>query len=207
MKGHKSFVNQVIPLSSTVIASGSFDKTIRIWDVSTCKQTQLFAEEFSVWSLLRLKHKDVLASSGNGKRITFWNVNTSVKDHTMKCCHCDRNGLTELHEHFIAVSGGDSSSIDVIDTHKYKLVKQIKCNGYIGSSNNVAALCLLNSASFVYCHDGCFCQIDSTCWDVVFKLKIDGEFKGTTVVCTADGKYIVANNDKKGISVFKIKYQ
>ena len=207
LKGHNSFINQVIPLSTTVIASGSFDKTIRLWDINTCKETHSFNEDFSVWSLLRLKSKDVLASSGNGKRISFWNVNALIKEHTMKCCHCDRNGLIELNKHYIAVSGGNSMSIDVIDTHNYKVVKHIECEEYIVQSNNVSSVRCLNNGSFVYCHDGCLCQIEFESCDVVFKVKMEEEFKGTTVVCTANGKYIIANNNKKGISIFTIKYK
>ena len=206
LKGHTSFINQVIPLTTTIMASGSFDKSIRLWDINTYKQTHSFTEDFPVWSLLKLTGKDVVVSSGNKKRISFWNVNALMKEHTMKCCHCDRNGLIELHKHYIAVSGGNSMTIDVIDTYKYKVVKQIECAEYIVGSGGVSSLRKLNNGTFVYCHDGTFCQIEVESCDVVFKIKMEEEFKGTDVVCTMDGKFVIANSGKKGISVFRVKY-
>ena len=206
LKGHNSFVNQVIPLSTTIIASGSFDKSIRLWDINTYKQTHSFTEDFSVWSLLKLTGKDVLVSSGNKKRISFWNMKTLMKEHTMKCCYCDRNGLIELHKHYIAVSGGNSTSIDIIDTHKYKVIKQIECAEYIAGNGGVSSLRSLNNGTFIYCHDGALCQIEVDSCDVVFKIKMEEEFKGTDVVCTMDGKFVIANSGKKGMSVFKVKY-
>ena len=70
LEGHNAPVNQVLQLSTNIIASaGSYDVTIRIWDVNEYKQLYSLKEDFSVYSLLKLKNKKVMVSSGCEKRI------------------------------------------------------------------------------------------------------------------------------------------
>ena len=64
--------------------------------------------------------------------MSFWNTLTFKKKHTVECCYCDFNGLIELPNHCIAVSGRWSSTINVIDTETYEIIKQIQCEEYIG---------------------------------------------------------------------------
>ena len=127
LEGHSFSVNQVIPLSNDVIASGSFDKTIKIWSVTNKKELRTLEENFEVYCLLKSKTKEMLFSSGLGKQVTFWNLKTYKKEHTVNCCIANSyNGLIELSNNYIAVTGGDSSSIDIINTDTYEVFKNIK---------------------------------------------------------------------------------
>ena len=208
LDGHNESVYQVISLSNNVIASGSNDYTIRIWDINSNKEIHSLKEDFIVFSLLKLKNKNVLASSGKGEKITFWNTNTFAKEHSVGCCNCSSsNGLIELPNHYIAVSGGLSTSIDIIDTDNYQLFKQIECNDYIISSGvYYSSLHLLNNETFIYSHNGCFCQVSTNEYEIVFKVKMEDEFEGATVISSSNDKYVVASNNKKGVSIFKIKF-
>ena len=208
LDGHNDSVYQVISLANNIIASGSNDYTVRIWDINSNKEIHSLKEDFIVFSLLKLKNKNILASSGKGEKITFWNTKTFAKEHSVGCCNCSSsNGLIELPNHYIAVSGGLSTSIDIIDTDKYQLFKQIECNDYIVSSGvYYSSLHLLNNETFIYSHNGCFCQVSSVEYEIVFKVKMEDEFEGATVINAANGKYIIASNNKKGISIFRIKF-
>ena len=104
------------------------------------------------------------------------------------------------------MSSGYSSTIDVIDTKTYQRIKQIKCEGYIGSGSYVSSLHLLSNGTFIYSHNECFCQISSTTYEVLYKEKKEKEFYGIAMTSTSNGKYIITDNDNKGISIFKVDY-
>ena len=111
---HNDIVYQVIPLTKDIIASaGSWDKPIKIWNVKEYKEElPPLRENFSVFSLLKLKNKNGIIAGGDGKSVSFWNTKTFRKEHIVKCCNCC--SLLELPNNCVAVSSGGSSSIDVI---------------------------------------------------------------------------------------------
>ena len=140
--------------------------------------------------------------------MSFWNTKTFKKEHIVECCNCrSLNGLIELANRRVAVSGGGSSTIDIIDIEKYERIKQIECEEYIGSSDyGCSSLRLLSNGTFIYTHKGCFCQISSTTYEVFFKDKIEKEFQGCAITSISNGKYIIASNDNKCISIFTVDY-
>ena len=89
----------------------------------------------------------------------MWKVcHSGTQKHTVTCCGClSLNGLIELPNRCVAVNGGSSLTIDVIDTEKYQRIKQIKCEGYINGEGYYSYLHLLSNGTFVYSHLGCFC--------------------------------------------------
>ena len=184
------------------------DKTIRIWDINEYKEIQTLEEGFNVWSLLKLKNQNEMIASGNEWSMSFWNTTTFKKEHIVECCDCTSlNGLIELPNHRVAVSGGLSSTIDVINTETYQLIKQITCEGYIVSGDDgYSSLRLLSNGTFVNSRKGCFCQISSTTYEVLFKDKKEKEFRGETITSILNGKYIIAKNLNKNISIFKVNY-
>ena len=203
-------MRQVIPLTKDIIASGSYDQTIRIWDVNVYKEIQTLEEDFYVLSLLKLKNKNEMVAGGSGYNVSFWNTTTFKKEHTVECCGCfSCNGLIELPNGCVAVSGGSSSTIDVIDTKTYQRIKQIQCEGYIVGSYDYgrSSLHLLSNGTFIYSYNGCFCQISSITYEVLYKDKKEKEFEGDAMTSTSNGKYIIANNWNDGISIFKVDYK
>ena len=137
----------------------------------------------------------------------FWNTTTFKREHSVECCDCiSSNGLIELPNHCIAVSGYSSSTIDIIDTEHYQQVTRIACKGYIETGLPYSSLHLLSNGTFIYSHWGCICQISSTTYEVLFKDKMKGEFKGYAITSSSKGKYIIASNDNRGISIFRVDY-
>ena len=209
LEGHNNGVFQAIPLTKDTIASGSEDKTIRIWNINTYKtELHTLQEDFDVCSLIKLKNKDEMVSGGGGgNSVSFWNIKTFTKVHSVECCYCwSYNGIIELPNNHIAVSGGYSSTIDVIDIMKYQRVKQIECEDYIARGGWYSSLHLLSNGTFIYSHDHCFCQISSTTYEVLYKDKKEKEFGGEAMTSTSNGKYIIADNWNKSISIFKVDY-
>ena len=207
LEGYNSIIHQVIPVTNDIIAFGLFNNTIKIVDVNTYKEILSLDEDFVVCSLLKLKNKEIMASSGYGNSVSFWHTNSFIKECSVECCECNSlNGLIELPNHCVAVSGGGSSTIDVINVEYYQRIKQIKCEGYITSSDFPSSLHLLNNGTFVYSHEGSFCQISSTTYDILFKIKMEEEFLGFALISALNGKYIIANNDQKGITIFKVGF-
>lgn len=209
LQGHTNNVYQVIPLSNGICASGSTDCTIKIWDINAEKEEILsLKEDYGVYSLLKLKDKDEMVSSGYGWSVSFWNTKTFIKEHSVGCCLCwSARGIIELPNHRIAVCGGHSSTIDIIDTEYYQRVKQIEYNGYIVKSDaSWSSLIILNHGTFIYIHDERFCQISSTTHEVLVPIRMWDEFKGDAITIALNGKYIISDNRKCGISVFKVNY-
>ena len=161
-----------------------------------------------MWSLLKLKNKNEMIASGNEWSMSFWNTITFKKESIVECCDCTSlNGLIELPNHCVVVSGGLSSTIDVINTETYQLIKQITCEGYIVSGGDgYSSLLLLSNGTFVYSRKGCFCQISSTTYEVIFKTKMKNECKGHAITSSLNGKYIIADNDNHGISIFRVSF-
>ena len=72
LQGHNDSVDKIIPLTKDIIASaGSFDKTIRVWDVNVFKEIQTLRENFNVYSILKLKIKDEIIAGGFTKSCHF----------------------------------------------------------------------------------------------------------------------------------------
>ena len=211
LEGHKDQISQIIPITNSVIASSSQDWSIIIWNVHSYQLIHKIKENFIVFSLLKLKNKDLLVSAGSGNEISFWNTLTFNKENSVKCCSVwSRHGLIELPNQFIAVNGGLSDSIDIIDTDNYNVYKKIKCEDFIVSSSNsvyFSALNLLTNGTWIYAHEMKFCQVSFKEWDVVFKKEMKDEFSGNAIINMCDGKYIIATNCIKGVSVFKVEFK
>ena len=197
-----------IPLSDNLIVSGAMYGTITVWNVNAYKTIRSLKDNFAACSLLKLTNKNEFVSGENGNSISFWNTNTFIKEHSVPCCACHSNsGLIELSNHYIAVNGGTSLSIDIIDTEHYQRIKQIECKDYIISmEGSVSSLSLLNSEILVYSHHECCCLISKT-YEILHNTKIQGEFEGSAIINSLNGKYIAASNANTGISMFSLNFK
>ncbi|ETO00261.1 WD repeat-containing protein, partial [Reticulomyxa filosa] len=79
--GHTGAVNSIdySTFSGHYICSGSYDKTIRVWDIETTKQIQIFNEHSNCVNCVKFstyyyynQRRNVICSSSNDKTIRFW---------------------------------------------------------------------------------------------------------------------------------------
>ena len=76
LKGHTSAVFCLVVLPNGQLASGSFDKTIKIWDTNTGKEIRtLKGHTNSVYCLVVLPNGQ-LASGSRDQTIKIWDTNT-----------------------------------------------------------------------------------------------------------------------------------
>ena len=78
--GHTSSVSSVMfSLNGQILASGSWDKTIRLWDVNTGRHLQTLAGHTDrVYSVVFSSDGRTLASGSYDKTIRLWNVQTGI---------------------------------------------------------------------------------------------------------------------------------
>lgn len=203
---HSDSVFKIIHLSKDRLASGSADHNIKIWNNSDPYKEIISLEVgFDVYSLLQLKGREMLVNGGLSDEIIFWNLITFTKESSVKCCGANSiNGLIELNNHLIAVNGWSSSSIDIIDSKRYEIVKHIKDLNYIVSQIHFpSTLCLVNENIFIYIRNGCFCEISIKDYKIVYKTLNKEEFKGNAMIVNENAKYFLIPNFQFGISVFE----
>ena len=66
---------------------------------------------------------------------------------------------------------------------------------------------LLMNGTGIYSHEMKFCQVSFKEWDVIFKKEMKDEFSGNAIINLCDGKYIIATNCIKGVSVFEVEFK
>ena len=96
--------------------------------------------------------------------------------------------------------------IHIFDTYTYHRIKQIQCKDYLENYDTFSSLYPLNNGTFIYSHKGYFCQISSTTYEILFKDEVTDEFRGTFIISSSNGKYIIADNENEYISIFRANY-
>ena len=88
LKGHvDSVLNITFSPNGEYLASGSWDNTIRIWDMNTFKEiATLKGHANEVWDIAFSPNGEYLASGGNDKTIKIWDVDAKSKTFG-KCVH------------------------------------------------------------------------------------------------------------------------
>ena len=77
-EGHTSLVTTVIHIPDTkYIISGSYDKTLRIWNYETYEHINtLYGHDNGVSSLTHIKNTKYIVSGSDDKSVKIWNYET-----------------------------------------------------------------------------------------------------------------------------------
>lgn len=105
-KHHKDKICSVIQLLNGKIATGSYDCTIKIWDLISENEKNI-KEEGHVLCLLEFE-ENMLLSGTNKNNINLWNLNTFELSFSFKGHLLWVNSLTKLNNNFFASCSNDN---------------------------------------------------------------------------------------------------
>lgn len=78
LTGHSKKVNCLIQLTDTYVASGSNDKTIKIWDYNNCQCIFTLEGHESEIICINIYDKKTICSLDKKGKIIFWNFKTGL---------------------------------------------------------------------------------------------------------------------------------
>lgn len=207
IKDHTKEVRKVLYISDNRFISSSFDKKVIVWKIenNNFKIIKTIEEELGPSAILQLKDKEIViygGKIGGEKAIMFWDYKTYQRIHHINGVFCgSMNGLIQLPNGLVVAADG-GRAIYIIDPETYKLLKTITNSQYIVYDHKLCSVSLLDGDSFIYVHGNCLCQISVYDYDILFKVKQQNEFIGEALL-TIKGKYIIANHNQKGLSVYE----
>jgi len=130
--GHENSVNAVaFNVDGTLLASASFDQTVKIWKVDTAKLIRTLTEPES-WVLCLAVSPDgkILAAGGYDKTIRFWDFDTGQLLNTVAAAHKAAVATLAFHpNHPLLASGGFDEKVKLWDLKEVKNINLIDTRG------------------------------------------------------------------------------
>jgi WD40 repeat protein len=121
----------------STLASGSFDNTIKLWDVKTGKELQtLTGHSYSVTSVAFSSDGSTLASGSDDETIKLWDVNTGKELHTLTGHSYSATSVAFSSDGSTVASGSDDETIKLWDVKTGKELHTLTGHSY--SVNSVA---------------------------------------------------------------------
>ena len=142
-KGHELAVVAVaISPDSNYIASGSKDKSAKLWEVSTGREVRSYlGHEATVTSLEFTADGTTLITGSNDKSIRFWDVSTGKEFYSIHTDDIITDLAIDPRLHFLVVAGygnsGYGDSITVYDLSSRKILKKISASPDKGLGSGV----------------------------------------------------------------------
>jgi WD40 repeat protein len=124
-KGHTALVSSVAINKQGILASGSFDKSVKLWDVSTGKPLQTLNHGAPVTTIAFSPDGSVLASGGNDNLIKLWNPMDGKTIKEFKGHGGPVQSIAYSSDGGLLVSGGQDKSVRLWDTKEGKELKNL----------------------------------------------------------------------------------
>lgn len=133
LKGHSSWVDAVaISKDGQILVSGSYDNTIKLWDLTTGKSVHtLVGHSSTVHSVAISADKKTVVSGSDDGTIKVWNVATGELIRTVKDSGSERNTTTKVQSVSISqdgrklISGGDDRTVKIWELNTGKLLQTL----------------------------------------------------------------------------------
>lgn len=209
LKGHSSWVDAVaISQDGQILVSGSYDNTIKLWDLPTGESVYtLVGHSSTVHSVAISADKKTVVSGSDDGTIKVWNTSTGKLIRTVKDSASQRNIATKIQSVSISqdgqkfVSGGDDRTVKIwqLDTgkllqtlhghsHKVEVVAIAPDNQKIvsGSDDGTIKIWQLETAELIRTINGYF--------GAIYALEI-----------SANGKTIVSGHGQKQIKIWQLE--
>lgn len=197
LKGHNEKIVSLIESSSGKLISGSYDNTIRIWDINSGKEDFIIKEKGKVFCLLEFEKNKIL-SGKNDNLITLWDLDSSYGNYVydyighelwVNCLvKCDIN-------HFASAS--NDTKIKIWNFYNKKCITTLT-----GHLDCVLALTLLKNKNL--CSGGA--DITLKIWDWEEKIclsTLKGHNKWVKCIFELNNNVILSGSDDNTIKVWK----
>ena len=153
---HESFINKIISLNDDNFATCSEDTNIFIWNSQPPynKKCSLIGHQYEVTSIIQLKNKKIISTSGNkGKgMMKIWTLNEK-NDKIIKresvinvFCYCN-NSLIEINDNKVAAGG--YKFIRIVNINRKQIEAIIECHSCL-----ISSMALLNDRYMVSASEG-----------------------------------------------------
>ncbi|KAL1244962.1 Small ribosomal subunit protein [Trichinella spiralis] len=215
LHGHGHFVSDVVMSSDGQFAlSGSWDKTLRLWDLKAAVCTRKFADhQNDVLSVAFSPDNRQIVSGSRDKTIKLWNTLAVCKYTITDECHQELKNTFNKHEGYLnavtvspdaslCASGGKDSKAMLWDLGEGKHLHTFNCN------NVINAVCFSPSRYWLCVAAGPVVKIwDLEKKDCIDELKLEKLTKTPpeciSLAWSADGKTLFAGYTDNNIRIFQ----
>ena len=201
LKGHTEKIVSLLELSSGLLATGSYDNTIRIWNINNDKEDIIIKENENsrIFCLLEFEQNKILCGTSNNV-INLWDIN-SLGD---KCIYSFQghslwiNCLVKINNKYFASASNDTK-IKIWDYYNRKCLKTLD-----GHVDCILSLILLQKNNNYLCSGSADLTVRIWDWEnnkCLYVLK--GHEKWVKCLLELDNGIIVTGSDDKSIKLWK----
>jgi WD40 repeat protein len=122
-KNHTNFVYSLDQIDNDTMVSGSKDKTIRIWKISTGETLKIINVGVAVYvvRVFSIEYNQIVCgTAGTSNNLQIYNYETGNLTQTLSGHSGDVNAIEILSEQFMA-SGGDDKKVIIWDLYSYSI--------------------------------------------------------------------------------------
>ena len=198
LEGHTEKIVSLIELYSGQIVTGSYDKTIRIWNTNYDKEDIIIEEKSRILCLLEFEKNSILCGTSNNL-INLYNINSlnyefiySFIGHTLWV-----NCLVQINKNYFASASNDTK-IKIWDYFNKKCIRTLE-----GHDDCILSLILLKKSNYL-CSGAADLNIRIWDWErnkCLYILK--GHEKWVKCLLELNNGIIVSGSDDKKIKIWK----
>lgn len=198
LHGHLDSIFTLERLDDNMIASGSNDKTIKIWNIKNANCIQELLSHCNSVLALKYLHNGILASGSGDKTIKLWNLNEYQCTNTLIGHNSEVYSLAILQNGNLASGSGDK-------TIKIWNITTMNCEKtLIGHGRSIFCLCVLSNGYL--CSGSVDCIIYLWNWrnetNDSFYYKLIGHEQVVNCLIELDDKRIVSGSSDSTIKVW-----
>ena len=196
-KGHKEKIVSLLQLSSGRIASGSYDNTIRIWDIDSVTEDCVIHETGRVFALLEYE-RDKLLSGTSDNVINLWDLRSSSDEPLFSFTGHELwiNCLIKINNYYFASASNDAK-IKIWDYYDRKCLYDLS-----GHKDCILTLILLKNKYL--CSGGADLSIKIWDWEKRNCIReLRGHRKWVKCLFELDNGLLLSGSDDKTIKIWR----